>query len=223
MPDSSKPGGVRRTRTGKLRTALLAAAVTAGTLAGPAQPAAAATQASTAKGTCDASLVAGPGSLVGGLWRSNGGENSVYGCPVTKESGYPDKKGSWQRFRNGQIGWSPNLGNGTLVRVYSKGDDIVFKWSGLSRDWDFFNVRWSKNGGKATQVKVGRLSPWSGQYLMSPSNCGKGGGEEVCPTTNGHLIDRFAFTVQGCDKTGVFQRGTDCGPWSIPTFIGITR
>ncbi|MGS2643459.1 LGFP repeat-containing protein [Streptosporangium sp. G12] len=181
-------------------------------------------RASTAGGACDASLVAGPGSLIGGLWRSNGGENSVYGCPVTKESGYPDKRGSWQRFRNGQIGWSPNLGNGTLVRVYAKGDNIVFKWSGLSRDWDFFHVRWSKNGGKATQVKVGRLSPWSGQHLMPPpSNCVKEGGEEGCPTTNGHLIDKFAFTVQGCDRTGIFQAGSDCGPWSIPTSIGIAR
>lgn len=43
MPDSGKPG-VRKTRTGKLRTALLTAAVAAGALAGPAQPAAAATR-----------------------------------------------------------------------------------------------------------------------------------------------------------------------------------
>ncbi|WP_436756618.1 LGFP repeat-containing protein [Streptosporangium sp. V21-05] len=196
--------------------ALLTAAVAAGALAGPAR-------ASTTGGACDASLVAGPGSLIGGLWRSNGGENSVYGCPVTRESGYPDKRGSWQRFRNGRIGWSPNLGNNTLVRVYLKGDRIVFKWSGLGRDWDFFNVRWNKNGGRATGVKTGRLSPWSGQYLMSPSNCVGEGREEACTTTNGGLVDRFAFTVQGCDNTGVFQLGSDCGPWSIPVSIGIAR
>ncbi len=30
---------------------------------------------------CDPSRVAPSGSLIGDLWRSNGGERSVYGCP----------------------------------------------------------------------------------------------------------------------------------------------
>ncbi|MFI6510735.1 LGFP repeat-containing protein [Streptosporangium sp. NPDC050855] len=172
-------------------------------------------QASTAHSACDASLVAPEGSLIGGLWRSNGGQSSVYGCPTSKEFGYPDKRGSWQTFRNGKIVWSPNLGNGTLVRVYEKGNKIVFKWSGVGRDWDFFNVRWSKDGGRATQAKVGRLTPWSGQYVMTPYCDG-----DVCSTTNGHEVNRFAFVVQGCDR-GTFS--SDCGPWSIPTSIRVAH
>jgi hypothetical protein len=175
----------------------------------------AAPQAASASSACDASLVAPQGSLIGDLWRSNGGETSVFGCPTTKEFGYPDKKGSWQRFRNGKIVWSPNLGGGTLVRVFQKGQNIVFKWSGLGRDWDYFNVRWSKDGGKATQVQVGRLTPWSGQYLMSPYV--KDG---IGTTTNGHEVNKFAFIVQGCDKTTF---GSDCGPWSIPTSISLAH
>ncbi|MDP4505948.1 LGFP repeat-containing protein [Nonomuraea turcica] len=175
----------------------------------------AAPQAASASSACDPSLVAPQGSLIGGLWRSNGGETSVFGCPATKEFGYADKKGSWQRFRNGKIVWSPNLGGGTLVRVFQKGQNIVFKWSGLGRDWDYFNVRWSKDGGNATQVQVGRLTPWSGQYLMAPYV--QGG---VGTTTNGHEVNKFAFIVQGCDKTTF---GSDCGPWSIPTSISLAH
>ncbi|MEU5866561.1 hypothetical protein ABZ815_35675 [Nonomuraea sp. NPDC047529] len=171
--------------------------------------------AAAAVSACDPSLVAPAGSLIGGLWRSNGGEQSVYGCPTTKEFGYPDKKGSWQRFTNGKIVWSPNLGNGTLVRVYQKGQNLVFKWSGLGRDWDYFNVRWSKNGGRATQVQTGRLTAWSGQYLIAPYV--QGG---VGTTTNGHEVDKFAFIVQGCDRTTF---GSDCGPWSIPTSISLAH
>lgn len=200
-------------RTSRSLLVLAAAVVTAAAAFAP--PAAA--QISTARSVCDASLVAPEGSLIGGLWRSNGGENSVYGCPVTKEFGYPDKKGSWQRFRNGKIGWSPNLGGGTLVRVYQKGDNIVFKWSGLGRDWDFFNVRWSKDGGTATQVQVGRLTPWSGQYLMAPYVQ-----DGIGATTNGHEVSKFVFTVQGCDRGGLFG-SSDCGPWSIPTSISLAH
>ncbi|MEV5898006.1 LGFP repeat-containing protein [Nonomuraea fuscirosea] len=189
-------------------TALAAVVATAAVcLAGP--------QAASASSACDSSLVAPAGSLIGGLWRSNGGERSVFGCPTTKEFGYPDKKGSWQRFRNGKIVWSPNLGNGTLVRVFQKGGKVVFKWSGLGRDWDYFNVRWSKDGGRATQVEVGRLTPWSGQYRKAPYV--QGG---IGTTTNGHGFDTFAFVVQGCDRTTF---GSDCGPWSIPTSISLSH
>ncbi|WP_449062778.1 LGFP repeat-containing protein [Planomonospora algeriensis] len=198
-------------RTSRSLLGLAAAAVTAAAVIAPVTAA----QAATARTACDASLVAPPGSLIGGLWRSNGGQSSVYGCPVTKEYGYADKQGSWQRFRNGKIVWSPNLGGGALVRVYGKGQNIVFKWSGLGRDWDFFNVRWSKDGGRATQVQVRRLTPWSGQYVMSPYV--KDG---IGTTTNGHEVNRFAFVVQGCDR-GVF--GSDCGPWSIPTSISLAH
>ncbi|GAA0384741.1 hypothetical protein Acor_47870 [Acrocarpospora corrugata] len=165
--------------------------------------------------TCDPALVAPNGSLVGGFWRSNGGETSVFGCPTTKEFGYPDKRGSWQRFRNGKIVWSPNLGDGTLVRVFQKNGDIVLKWSGLGRDWDFFNVRWSQDGSPATQVKKARLTPWSGQFTMTPFV--KDG---VGTTTNGHSNSTFAFIVQGCDR-GTFS--SDCGPWSIPTSITLAH
>ncbi|MFI7416219.1 LGFP repeat-containing protein [Nonomuraea sp. NPDC049684] len=192
-------------RTGPAAAALLAAAFCLTTPA----PAAAAGSA------CDPSLVAPSGSLIGGLWRSNGGERSVYGCPTTKEYGYPDKKGSWQRFTNGKIVWSPNLGDGTLVRVYQKGQNLVFKWSGLGRDWDFFNVRWSKDGGRATQVRTGRLTAWSGQYVMAPYVR-----DGVGTTTNGHEVNTFAFVVQGCDRATF---GSDCGPWSIPTSISLAH
>ncbi|MFI6922287.1 hypothetical protein ACIBIZ_20275 [Nonomuraea spiralis] len=107
------------------------------------------------------------------------------------------------------------IGDGTLVRVYQQGQNIVFKWSGLGRDWDWFNVRWSKDAGKATQVRKARLTPWSGQYVMAPYV--QGG---VGSTTNGHEVNKFAFIVQGCDRAAF---GSDCGPWSIPTSISLAH
>ncbi|WP_406312618.1 hypothetical protein OHA77_29225 [Streptosporangium sp. NBC_01639] len=200
------------------RSLLGLAAAVATAAAAFAVPAAA--QASTAGRACNASLVAPEGSLIGGLWRSNGGENSVYGCPVTKEFGYPDKRGSWQEFRNGKIVWSPNLGNGTLVRVYESGQKIVFKWSGLGRDWDFFNVRWSKDadlGNRTVQVRVARQTPWSGILSFHKDLrdvAFKPGEPEMLDdhVSHGRSTDRWSFTVQGCDR-GVFS--SDCGPWSI--------
>ncbi|WP_158088780.1 hypothetical protein [Thermoactinospora rubra] len=195
------------------RTLLAAAAVAAGALAlAPAGAQAAATATTATSAACDPSLVAPEGSLVGGLWRSNGGRTSVYGCPVTKEYGYPDKQGSWQRFQNGKIVWSPNLGGGTLLRVFKKDRTMVFKWSGLGRDWDFFNVRWSKDphlGNKTTQVKVKRLTPWSGQFLIS-ANPRVDFDDTV---SHGRATDTWHFSVQGCDR-GTFS--SDCGPWGIP-------
>jgi hypothetical protein len=195
-------------RTARALLGLAATLTAAAILAAPS-----AAQAATS--SCDPALVAPNGSLVGGFWRSNGGENSVFGCPVTKEFGYPDKRGSWQRFQNGKIVWSPNLGDGTLVRVFQKDGKIVLKWSGLGRDWDFFNVRWSQDGSPATQVKKGRLTPWSGQFTLTPFV--KDG---VGSTTNGHSTSTFSFIVQGCDR-GTFS--SDCGPWSIPTSITLAH
>ncbi|GAA0384751.1 hypothetical protein Acor_47880 [Acrocarpospora corrugata] len=184
--------------------ALLAAATLAAGLTLLAPTAAQAT-------TCDPALIAPNGSLIGGFWRSNNGENSVFGCPVTKEFGYPDKRGSWQRFETGKIVWSPNLGDGTLVRAFEKGPNMVFKWSGLGRDWDFFNVRWSKDaqlGNRTYQVKVGRLTPWSGQFTITKNPAV----DFESTVSHGRTTDTWRFVVQGCDR-GTFS--SDCGPWSI--------
>ncbi|GIH24993.1 hypothetical protein Aph01nite_33030 [Acrocarpospora phusangensis] len=186
--------------------ALLAAAATATALAllvpAPAQAA-----------TCDPALIAPEGSLIGGLWRSNGGETSVYGCPVTREYNYASVKGSYQRFANGKIVWSPNLGGGALLRVFPKGRNVVFKWSGLGRDWDFFNVRWVVDahlGNGTQQVKVARTTPWSGSFVL-PKNAPR---EYDNTSSHGRTTDVWRFQVQGCDR-GTFS--SDCGPWSITT------
>ncbi|MEV1174142.1 hypothetical protein [Nonomuraea sp. NPDC049784] len=166
---------------------------------------------------CDPALVAPAGSLIGKLWRSNGGPASVYGCPVTKEFGYPDKRGSWQQFRNGRIVWSPNLGNGALLRVYRAANkNIVFRWSGLGRDWDFFNVREVFEpglGNPTRQVKVARIDPWSGLHWWNAYNYAQAVGDYTDDSvSHGTDTDIIRFSVQGCDR-GTFS--SDCGPWSI--------
>jgi hypothetical protein len=166
-----------------------------------------------ARTACDPALVAPQGSLIGDLWRSNGGESSVYGCPVSKEYRYASVRGSYQRFAHGKIVWSPDLGNGTLLRVFPKGKNIVFKWSGLGRDWDFFNVRWVVDahlGNSTQQLKVARTTPWSGSLVL-PRNAPR---EYDNSVSHGAATDVWRFAVQGCDR-GTFS--SDCGPWSITT------
>ncbi|MEV5898005.1 LGFP repeat-containing protein [Nonomuraea fuscirosea] len=197
----------------KIRVLLAAATATAGL----AILAPGAAQASTTS-ACDPALVAPRGSLIGDFWRSKGGANSVYGCPTTKEFGYPDKKGSWQRFRNSKIVWSPNLGNGTLVRAYFTRDRVSFAWSGLGRDWDYFNVLWDKNGNGNRQVRVIRQTPWSGGFSLpvdvhAPSLNGE---EAMTCSAHGGCRTTFSFSVEGCDR-GTFS--SDCSPWSIPNSV----
>jgi hypothetical protein len=204
--------------------AIVAAAAVLTVLAPAAQaassaPASAPATASARAGACDPALVAPQGSLIGNLWRSNGGPGSVYGCPITKEYGYADKRGSWQRFQNGKIVWSPNLGDGALIRVYRAANRrVIFRWSGTGRDWDFFNVREVYEphlGNKERQVQVGRLTPWSGLHRWDLDSYARSFAEEILEdsVSHGSDDDRVHFRVQGCDR-GTFS--SDCGPWSIP-------
>lgn len=155
---------------------------------------------------CNPALVAPSGSLVGGYWRSKGGEGSIYGCPTTRETGFPNKRGSIQRFKNGQIAWSPNMGGGNLLRVYQKNGKINLRWGPTSRDWDFFHVRWNINANPnpahEVQRRVARETAWTGSYSFNPY-----------PNVShqGDRYDVFNFSFQGCDR-GLFS--SDCGPWS---------
>lgn len=162
---------------------------------------------------CDPALISGPGSLIGDFWRSNNAGNSVFGCPIKRETRYANRPGAYQSFQNGQITWSPELGNGTLVRVFQKNGKVVLKWSGLGRDWDFFQVRYTRDGGPATQVKLGRITPWSGEFKLNPYVSGG-----VGTTTNGDSTTLYRLTVQGCDR-GTFS--SDCGPWSIASPVRV--
>ncbi|TMR23733.1 hypothetical protein ETD86_06995 [Nonomuraea turkmeniaca] len=197
----------------KIRFLLAAATATAGlAILAPATAQASTTSA------CNPALVAPQGSLIGNFWRSKGGQKSVYGCPTTKEFGFSDKKGSWQRFRNGKIVWSPNLGNGTLVRAYFTRDRVFLAWSGLGRDWDYFNVLWDKNGTGNRQVRVARQTPWSGAFSLPVDvyDPGPEGEEYASCSAHGGCTTTFSFSVEGCDR-GTFK--SDCSPWSIRTSV----
>ncbi|MEU4547684.1 LGFP repeat-containing protein [Nonomuraea dietziae] len=159
---------------------------------------------------CDLGLVAPRGSLVGDYWRSRGGQNSVYGCPVNTETGFADRRGSRQQFQNGQIAWSPNMGEGNLLRIYAKNGKINLRWGTTSRDWDFFHVRWviEADPKRQAQRRVKRETAWSGSYGFNPYPGVSHGG---------HLKEVFTFWFQGCDR-GTFS--SDCGAWSnVPVYI----
>ncbi|MFD1935016.1 MULTISPECIES: LGFP repeat-containing protein [Nonomuraea] len=186
--------------------ALAAAAMAAGAvLAAPG-----AAQAATAR-ACDVHLVAPHGSLIGGLWRSSGAANSVYGCPATQEFGFPETLGSWQRFENGKIVWSPNVGDTALLRVFEKDGKMFFEWDDMGREWDFFNVRWSLDaelGNKSTDVRVKRVTGRSGRFSVTTGPAEDLGGA----SSRGRPAETWRFAVQGCDAGA---QGSECGPWSI--------
>lgn len=159
---------------------------------------------------CNPALVAPAGSLIGRYWRSIGGERSAYGRPVTKEYRPAGRPGSYRTFRRGGIVWSPDIGPKALVRVYESGKHIVFRWNDTGRDWDFFQVRWSKDaepGDKTYQVRVARIVPWSGGCKL-PENVVV---DYAGSSGHGRTPTDWRFRVQGCDH-GFF--GSDRGPWS---------
>ncbi|MGI5292196.1 LGFP repeat-containing protein [Nonomuraea polychroma] len=186
--------------------ALLAAAVTAAALV--TTPAVA--QAQTSAMACNPSLIPEPNSLIRRFWESKGGEDSAYGCPTSKEYGYPDKRGSWQVFEYGKVVWSPNFGEKAVIRLYRQDWGITFAWQGASRDWQRYNVMWKTSGG-AWQQK----SDIPRRYMRINKGYFQSDGDDNQST-------RVHFKVQGCNSVGVFS-GSECGVWSYPIAIDFPR
>ena len=161
-----------------------------------------------------------PYGLIGEKWRASGEENSVYGCPTRAEYGFTANKARRQDFRNGQIGWSPALGPKMMVRTYESGGEAFFFWGPTGRDWDYFEVRYQFNNRPVDTYTVKRTDPWNGGFSTnSPGpdspNCSPGDGPPCGD-------DSHYFSVRGCDRTGIFQRSTECSGWSLPGRL-ITR
>ncbi|NBF00335.1 hypothetical protein FE391_44445 [Nonomuraea sp. KC401] len=171
------------------------------------------TTASTTSAACNPKFA--PYGLIGDRWRASGGENSAYGCPTRAEYGFTTNKARRQDFENGQIGWSPTLGPKAMIRAYRTRGKANFQWGPTGRDWDYFEVRYAFNNGPVKKYKVKRRDAWNGAFSMHPG--GPGPDPLGCSHSDGSPCG-FAhyFSVRGCDNTGVFQAGSECGGWSIP-------
>ncbi|GAA4040611.1 LGFP repeat-containing protein [Nonomuraea soli] len=175
--------------------ALLAAAVAAAALITVTPAAQARTSA------CDPGLIPEPNSLIRRLWEYKGGENSAYRCPVTKEYGYADKRGSWQVFQYGKIVWSPNVSERMLLRVYRQDFGISFAWESLKTER--YNVMWkTQNGSWQQWGDIRNLYMRINKSFFLPD------GDES-------RTARVHFKVQGCNSGG-FLASSKCTAWSYP-------
>ncbi|NBE99292.1 MULTISPECIES: LGFP repeat-containing protein [unclassified Nonomuraea] len=181
-------------------------ALSSALLAGIPAHADSATTATTSSAACNPKLK--PYGLIGDQWRASGGEDSVFGCPTRAEYGFTTNKSRRQDFRNGQIAWIPALGPKMLIRTYASRGQARFQWGPTGRDWDYFEVRYSFNNEEVKKYKVQRHDPWNGGFSRPVA----GPGPEALGS-NGPL---HYFSVRGCDNSGVFQLGSECGGWSLP-------
>ncbi|MBF8189084.1 hypothetical protein ITP53_25790 [Nonomuraea sp. K274] len=171
-----------------------------------------ATTATATSAACNPKLT--PYGLIGDKWLASGGQNGVYGCPISAEYGFTTNKSRRQNFRNGQIGWVPALGPKAMIRTYESGGEAFFWWGPTGRDWDYFELRYQFNNRPVNTYRVQRTDPWNGGFKTnSPGpdnpNCEPGDGPPCGD-------DWHYFSVRGCDRTGLFQDGAECGKWSLP-------
>lgn len=143
-------------------------------------------------------------------WNSLMAEQGPLGCPI--EDAHPPSEGGGlaQTFERGQIMWSPKANNDRFLQTaYLNSDnDIVFEWGDTAPfHYDFFIVRWDKNGSNAGQHDVqsddANASPHDGGWTVPTSGPG-----------------RYRIVVEGCD--GHFLGSSTCRQgWSNPIFLDL--
>ncbi|SFK26941.1 LGFP repeat-containing protein [Methylocapsa palsarum] len=125
--------------------------------------------------------------LIADKWNQMGAEKGVFGCPTTAEANSAEGQGRFQMFERGEILASPGQ-NMVLAAFYKSGsNDIAVEWAITTRySYDFFNVRWDKDG-----VNLGQ---WAVQH--DDPNASRTGGNWTVPTKgNG----KYRIVVEGCD------------------------
>ncbi len=138
-------------------------------------------------------------------WNRLGRENGVIGCPLAPEQA--QGSGSFvQEFERGQIGWSAPQKMLLSAHYNPNSSDIVVAWHIVDEfDYDFFIVRWDKNGNNIGQRDLeggdDGTTDTSGEFAITPEGTGT-----------------FAFIVEGCESN--FLSSSDCDEgFSIPLVL----
>jgi hypothetical protein len=138
-------------------------------------------------------------------WTRLGLENGILGCPLDLEQ--PVGGGSFvQEFDRGKIVWSAPQ-KMLLSAHYSRASsNINVEWRIVDEfSYDFFIVRWDKNGSNVGQRDLDEddagMSSTSGHYAMTPNGTGT-----------------FSIIVEGCESS--FLGSSDCDQsWSTPLIL----
>jgi uncharacterized protein YodC (DUF2158 family) len=120
----------------------------------------------------------------------NGGE---LGCATGPEAPVPGTSGFQMPFERGAIVRSPDQGPNMTVAAYQVSDDLVVHWGSTSPfNYDKFIVRWSREGGGASQADVSQyISRTDGFFTLRAPDPGT-----------------YAFSVEGCDTSAL--SGSTC-------------
>jgi ABC-type dipeptide/oligopeptide/nickel transport system ATPase component len=102
-----------------------------------------------------------PTGLIAKTWAELRGRDSLYGnggelgCATGPEAAVPGTSASRMPFERGAIVRSPDQGPNMTVAAYQVSDDLVVRWGNTSPfSYDKFIVRWSRDGGEASQADV---------------------------------------------------------------------
>lgn len=96
-----------------------------------------------------------PYGLIGNKWYAMGGEGSAFGCATEAEHDIPGRRGRMQNFQFGQITWSPDQGPNMVVAVWSISTRVFVDWGPTDPlNYDFFIVRWDRNGQNVGQIDI---------------------------------------------------------------------
>jgi hypothetical protein len=117
---------------------------------------------------------------------------SRIGCPIGPEVPVATGNGTRMPFLRGEMATSPDQGTNMVVAVYQAENSIIVNWSDTSPfNYDFFLVRWDRNGSNVDQFDVKTYIDRTGGFFHIPSP----------------LPGHYTVVVEGCDD-GAF--GTTC-------------
>jgi hypothetical protein len=136
-------------------------------------------------------------------WEKLDGAAGPLGCPIAAEAAVSEGTGRVQDFGGGQIVWSQPQNMVLAAYQRPQNIDFVIDWQITNRfSYDFFNVRWDKDGTNLGQQVVSNGdtngSPTSGNWKLPPGGLG-----------------HYRIVVEGCDSR--FLRSSVCNQgWSSP-------
>jgi LGFP repeat len=139
-----------------------------------------------------------PTGAIAARWALTGGATGPMGCAVSAEQSAPGGTGRLMQFQNGQIVTSPGQGTNMTVAVYQQEADLILEWGDTSPyNYDFFIVRWDKNGINIGQRDVPNGFRTRGLWFVPLPVAGV-----------------YTIIVEGCDM------GNTCNQhWTVPVTI----
>ncbi len=138
-------------------------------------------------------------------YRVLGGSDGPLGCPIGAEAKHPDGNGRVQLFEHGQMVWMPDVDDRApgIVAGWQADRSVVVDWIVSGHySYDFFLVRWDKDGRNLGQVDE-KGARTSGRRSFTTEAPG-----------------RYVVVVKGCDGTAT---GSRCRQnWSLPLNVAVT-